>query len=488
MSTVRMFVNGQAMRGGSLHAALSGAEFLGPAETAPRYRFLSFGRFPGPAAGGPSGGAAIAGELYAVDYATLRERLLPGEPPELEFSVIELADGSGSCRWSSAGGRVRRHRHHRARQLGRRARGWSRCDARRPGRPRRHGRHRHVVRRGGRHGRRRPRHRAARTGRAAGGRRGRRHGAAGDAGRRRPALPRGVPLGRVRHPRQLRSAAWPRWRAAPRRSSTSPSPARRGAGHALDAKLAMAKARAATTPSTAASTRLGRTSRTWSRRYVEAGVRTVKLFTTYRGLPMVEIDTIEQVMRALNDVRRPDLRPLPRPTSSSRPPRPRRPRPAHPAAGHGRTRPEAAEARAVQEVLGAAERTGAPVYFVHQTIPAAVDEVIAARQRGVRAFSESCPHYLTLDDSCYAGEHPERFVCCPPLRGRAAVEALGTGWSAARRHDRQRPLLLRHRAEGPASTRRPGDAQRAAGRRDPAPVVQDAFVRPAGSPGSASSR
>ena len=38
------------------------------------------------------------------------------------------------------------------------------------------------------------------------------------------------------------------------------------------------------------------------RRYVEEGVRTVKLFTTYRGLLMVEIDTIEQVMRALNEV------------------------------------------------------------------------------------------------------------------------------------------------------------------------------------------
>ncbi|WP_369139098.1 allophanate hydrolase-related protein [Modestobacter versicolor] len=96
MSTVRMFVNGQAMRGGTLHGALAGAEFLGAAETAARYRFRSFGDFPGlvPVA---DGGARIAGELYAVDYATLRDQLLPGEPPELELSVIELADGTGSC-------------------------------------------------------------------------------------------------------------------------------------------------------------------------------------------------------------------------------------------------------------------------------------------------------------------------------------------------------------------------------------------------------
>lgn len=91
-----MFVNGQAMRGGSLAPALADAEFLGEVSTAPRYRFHSFGDFPGlvPVT---EGGAAIAGELYAVDYADLRERLLPGEPPDLELSVIELADGSGTC-------------------------------------------------------------------------------------------------------------------------------------------------------------------------------------------------------------------------------------------------------------------------------------------------------------------------------------------------------------------------------------------------------
>jgi gamma-glutamylcyclotransferase (GGCT)/AIG2-like uncharacterized protein YtfP len=90
-----MFVNGQAMRGGSLHHALSEARYLGPVTTAPRYRFLAFADFPGlqPVS---DGGRAVEGELYAVDYAHMRERLLPGEPPELELSVIELSDGSGS--------------------------------------------------------------------------------------------------------------------------------------------------------------------------------------------------------------------------------------------------------------------------------------------------------------------------------------------------------------------------------------------------------
>lgn len=93
---VRMFVNGQAMTGGSIHAPLAGAEFLGPVRTAPRYRFWSFrDEFPGlePVT---TGGWSVPGELYAVSYAVLRDRLLPLEPPELELTVIELADGSGS--------------------------------------------------------------------------------------------------------------------------------------------------------------------------------------------------------------------------------------------------------------------------------------------------------------------------------------------------------------------------------------------------------
>jgi dihydropyrimidinase len=161
------------------------------------------------------------------------------------------------------------------------------------------------------------------------------------------------------------------------------------------------------------------------RDFVTAGVRTVKLFTTYRDLLMVGTDTVESVMSALvgasgltyvhaedNDLVEAAQDEAVRTGHID-------------AAGMAGTRPSVAEERAVAEVLGAAERTGAPVYFVHQSTQDAVDQVVRARQRGVRAFSESCPHYLVLDNSAYAGHHPERFVCCPPLRDRATVDALG---------------------------------------------------------------
>ncbi|MCE9663086.1 hypothetical protein LY622_06505 [Halomonas sp. M5N1S17] len=91
-----MFVNGQAMSGGSLSFALEGARYLGAIETAPRYRFYSVrDEFPGllPVA---SAGERVPGELYALSHSQLREGLLPNEPDELELTIIELEDGSGA--------------------------------------------------------------------------------------------------------------------------------------------------------------------------------------------------------------------------------------------------------------------------------------------------------------------------------------------------------------------------------------------------------
>lgn len=96
MDEILMFVNGQAMSGGSLSDALDGARFVGPVVTAPRYRFYSVrDEFPGLHLVADAG-RSIPGELYAMPYTMLREALLPREPPELELGAIELSDGSGS--------------------------------------------------------------------------------------------------------------------------------------------------------------------------------------------------------------------------------------------------------------------------------------------------------------------------------------------------------------------------------------------------------
>ncbi len=154
------------------------------------------------------------------------------------------------------------------------------------------------------------------------------------------------------------------------------------------------------------------------------GVRTIKLFTTYRDVVMAGPNTILEVLRALHDqggiayvhaeanhvIEDAQELALTAHRGGSR--------------HHPGTRPELAEAAAVAQVLATAEHVGAPVYFVHQTTAEAVDLVRAARRRGVHAYTETCPHYLALDDSTYTGAHPERFVCCPPLRAAQTVALL----------------------------------------------------------------
>ncbi|RZQ63957.1 gamma-glutamylcyclotransferase [Amycolatopsis suaedae] len=91
-----VFLNGGAMRGEPLHHLLDGAPLVAATTTAAKYRFYSVGgQCPAlyPVA---HGGAAIAGEVYDIPLDTLRDRVLPAEPPELELGVIELADGGSA--------------------------------------------------------------------------------------------------------------------------------------------------------------------------------------------------------------------------------------------------------------------------------------------------------------------------------------------------------------------------------------------------------
>ena len=88
-----MFLNGTAMAGQKDHGCHAGSTFLGPAQTAGRYRFFAIrDEFPGlfPVT---TAGCMIAGELYDIPDPVLYDRLLPAEPRELELGTIELSDG-----------------------------------------------------------------------------------------------------------------------------------------------------------------------------------------------------------------------------------------------------------------------------------------------------------------------------------------------------------------------------------------------------------
>ena len=97
---------------------------------------------------------------------------------------------------------------------------------------------------------------------------------------------------------------------------------------------------------------------------------------------------------------------------------------------HATTRTTEAEAVATHRAMEFARETAAPVYVVHLSSAAALEELRRARASGVRAFAETCPHYLTLDESRY--DQPDELdVACsiisPPLRSSADRDALWEG-------------------------------------------------------------
>jgi dihydropyrimidinase len=85
---------------------------------------------------------------------------------------------------------------------------------------------------------------------------------------------------------------------------------------------------------------------------------------------------------------------------------------------HHESRPPAVEAEGVHHLMSFAELTGAATYIVHLSCREALDQAVAARQRGVRVAVETLIQYLTLDKT-YA-ERPDfegaKYVMSPPLR------------------------------------------------------------------------
>ncbi|MEA5453375.1 amidohydrolase family protein [Sinomonas sp. JGH33] len=154
------------------------------------------------------------------------------------------------------------------------------------------------------------------------------------------------------------------------------------------------------------------------------GIRSVKMYMTNRGTTIADNDTVLRVMREM--VRLDGLTYIHAEHDAIVVDCTQ----AHAEAGTigighlHETRPELAEEASVREVIAMAEYTGAPVYFVHQSTPGAVDLVAEARSRGFDIHSETCPHYLVLDDGVYSSRYPEWFACCPPMRSPETVAAL----------------------------------------------------------------
>jgi dihydropyrimidinase len=96
---------------------------------------------------------------------------------------------------------------------------------------------------------------------------------------------------------------------------------------------------------------------------------------------------------------------------------------------HALTRPVIAEAEAVHRAIAMSEMAGVPVYIVHLSSEDALNEVRAARDRGVPAFAETCPQYLLLniDEMQRPDFESAKYVFTPPLREKRHPPKLWEG-------------------------------------------------------------
>ena len=89
------------------------------------------------------------------------------------------------------------------------------------------------------------------------------------------------------------------------------------------------------------------------------------------------------------------------------------------------------EGEATQRAIRLAELAEAPLYIVHLSAAEALAAVAEARDRGVPAHAETCPHYLFLTQEEYerAGFEPAKYVMTPPLRDHHHQAMLWRGLS-----------------------------------------------------------
>lgn len=96
---------------------------------------------------------------------------------------------------------------------------------------------------------------------------------------------------------------------------------------------------------------------------------------------------------------------------------------------HQISRPVDLEVEATYRLMKIAKTANAPVYVVHLSSKAALEEVKKARLDGVKVYTETCPQYLLLYDKLYDldGFESAKYVMSPPLRKKVDNEAL---WKA----------------------------------------------------------
>lgn len=96
---------------------------------------------------------------------------------------------------------------------------------------------------------------------------------------------------------------------------------------------------------------------------------------------------------------------------------------------HADARPAIAEREATHRAISLAEIVDVAMLVVHVSGGEAMDQIAAARARGLRVFAETCPQYilLTAEDLDLNGFEGAKHICSPPPRNVASQQSVWRG-------------------------------------------------------------
>lgn len=161
---------------------------------------------------------------------------------------------------------------------------------------------------------------------------------------------------------------------------------------------------------------------------IDAGHRSIKIFTTYDKVRLMDADILATMdvarahgaivcFHAENDamIRWATARLLAEGKTAPK--------------YHARSHPRAAEIEALGRICHFAELTGQPVMLFHVSTCEGVDVIRAAKARGAPVWAETCPHYLCMTEDILdqPGTEGAAFLCSPPQRQITDQQALWQG-------------------------------------------------------------
>lgn len=123
------------------------------------------------------------------------------------------------------------------------------------------------------------------------------------------------------------------------------------------------------------------------------------------------------------------------------------------AAVHSLIRNPTVAARAVEQALLLAEKTGARLYIAHVSTQDELDLIRSAKKQGLSIYAEATPHHLFLDESSYESLGTKGLVN-PPLRSKKdrkalweaiyddTIDTIGTDHAPHTLEEKQRPYGL----------------------------------------------